>query len=134
MSTDYLCNRSISREVPVQKALVHRRLFVIVEKKNNRFDHVITDRKKKNWGETKKLRSLFGEKEDVERREPLSTAALTKLKNKWEGDDKIKRGTNVKLYTAQVKSILTYNYGTRALTQTEEAKLDAFHRNSSNKA
>ena len=45
-----------------------------------------------------------------------------------DSSDKIKRDTKVKLYKAQAKSIFTYYCGTWALTQTEEAKLDAFHR------
>ena len=42
--------------------------------------------------------------------------------------DKVKTNTNVKLYKAMLKSILTYNCGTWALSEKEEAKLDAFHR------
>ena len=38
------------------------------------------------------------------------------------------RDTKVKIYESIVKSILICNCGTWALTQTEEAKLHAFHR------
>ena len=71
---------------------------------------------------------MIGDSEDVERRKQLSTVALMKLKNIWIGADKIRRATKVKLYKALVKSILTYNCGTWALTQAEAEKLDAFHR------
>ena len=75
------------------------------------------------WRSTKKVGSLMGDKEDVERRKQLSNAALYKLKNIWIGKDKINHNINIKLYKALVKSILTYNCGTWALAQT-----DAFHR------
>ena len=42
--------------------------------------------------------------------------------------DKVKRKTKIKLYRTLVKSVLTYNCGTWALTKTEEEKLNAFHR------
>ena len=80
------------------------------------------------WRSTKKVGSLMGDKEDVERRKQLSNAALYKLKNIWIGKDKINHNIKIKLYKALVKSILTYNCGTWALAQTEQNKLDAFHR------
>ena len=70
----------------------------------------------------------MGDKEDVERRKQLSNAALYKLKIIWIGKDKINHNIKIKLYKALVKSILTYNCGTWALTQTELNKLDAFYR------
>ena len=72
--------------------------------------------------------SLIGDVEDIERRKQLSNVALNKLKNIWIREDKIKRNIRIKLYKALVKSILTYNCGTWALTQAEMNKLDAFHR------
>ena len=80
------------------------------------------------WRSTKKVGSLMGDKEDVERRKQLSDAALYKLKNIWIGKDKINHNIKIKLYQALVKSILTYYCGTWALAQAELNKLDAFHR------
>ena len=79
---------------------------------------------------TKKVGTLIGNEEDVERRKRLSNAALTKLLNVWIKGDKIKRKTKLKLYKYRslVKSILVYNCGTWALTKSEEEKLNAFHR------
>ena len=86
-------------------------------------------RKEENeWRETKKVGSLIGDAEDVERRKKLSNVALNKLRAVWISNDKIKRNIKIKLYSALVKSILTYNCGTWALTQAEATKLDAFHR------
>ena len=42
--------------------------------------------------------------------------------------DKLKKKTKLKLYRALVKSVLTCNFPTWALTQAEEKKLDAFHK------
>ena len=64
------------------------------------------------WRSKKKVCSLMGDKEDVERRKQLSNAALYKLKNIWIGKDKINHNININLYKALIKSILTYNCGT----------------------
>ena len=86
-------------------------------------------RKEENgWRSAKKVGSLIGDTEDVERRKKLSNVALNKLRVVWISKDKIKRNIKIKLYTALVKSILTYNCGTWALTKAEASKLDAFHR------
>ena len=77
------------------------------------------------WRSTKKIGSLMGDKEDVERRKQLSNAALYKHLDR-KGQNKPQH--QIKLYKALVKSILTYNCGTWALAQTELNKLDAFHR------
>ena len=81
-----------------------------------------------SWKEAKKVGSLLGDKEDVERRKRLSIVALNKLTNVWIRKDKIKTTTKVRLYKTLVKSVLIYNSGTWALTKAEEEKVDAFHR------
>ena len=83
----------------------------------------------KTAGKTlKNVGTLIGDTGDVQRRKQLSTAALAKLQNVWMRGDKLKKKTKLKLYRALVKSVLTYNCSTLALTQAEEKKLDAFHR------
>ena len=91
-------------------------------------EYTILDRNEKSWKNTKKVGTLIGDTEDVQRRKQLSTAALAKLQNVWVRGDKLKKKTKLKLYRALVKSVLTYNCSTWALTQAEEKKLDAFHR------
>ena len=82
----------------------------------------------KNWRGTKKVGSLIRDKEVIERRKQLCTAALIKLKNIWIGGDKKKKERHKSKTLQDIgKSILTYNCGTMALTQTKEAKVDAFH-------
>ena len=58
-----------------------------------------------DWKGSKKVGSLIGDKEDVDRRKQLSTSALAKLKNIWIAGDKIKRKTKIKLYKALVRGL-----------------------------
>ena len=109
----------------VQRTLHRYNLKVNIEKKQKKTS---LSKNEDAWRSTKKVGSLMGDKEDVERRKQLSNAALYKLKNIWIGKDKINHNIKIKLYKALVKSILTYNCGTWALAQTELNKLDAFHR------
>ena len=108
----------------VQRTLHRYNLKVNIEKT----EKTSLSKNEDAWRSTKKVGSLMGDKEDVERRKQLSNAALYKLKNIWIVKDKIKNNIKIKLYKALVKSILTYNCGTWALAQTELNKLDAFHR------
>ena len=78
-----------------------------------------------DWKNAKKVGSLIGDLEDVERRKQLSIAALNKLYHVWV---KLKTTTKIKLYKSLVKSILLYNCSTWALTLTEEEKINAFYR------
>ena len=81
-----------------------------------------------DWKNAKKVGSLIGDLEDVERRKQLSTAALNKLYHVWMKGNKLKTTTKIQLYKSLVKSILLYNCSTWALTLTEEEKINAFHR------
>ena len=84
-----------------------------------------------DWKNAKKVGSLIGDLEDVERRKQLSTAALNKLYHVWMKGNKLKtttkKQTNKQLYKSLVKFILLYNCSTWALTLTEEEKINAFH-------
>ena len=86
------------------------------------------DRNSEDWKKSKKVGTLIGDAEDVERRKYLSNAALHKLTTVWIREDKIKVETKLKLYRTLIKSILLYNCGTWALTKTQMEKLNAFHR------
>ena len=83
---------------------------------------------KEKWNEVKKVGSLLGDHEDIKRRKHLSTVSLHKLNSIWIRHDKVKLSTRLHLYKALVKSVLTYNCGTWALTGKEEEKLDTYHR------
>ena len=77
------------------------------------FTHI--DRRKsrtdENWRNTKKLGSLLGDTEDVSRRKHLAQVAY-----------------RIRLYNADVKSVLLYNCGTWGLTDTVIKSLESFHR------
>ena len=80
-----------------------------------------------DWKNAKKVGSLIGDLEDVDRRRQLSTAALNKLYHVWVKGNKLKTTTKIKLYRSLVKSILLYNCSIWALTLTEEEKINSFH-------
>ena len=108
----------------IQNMLANFKLKVNTEKT----ERTTLIRNSEDWKNSKKVGSLIGDNEDIERRKHLSMAALHKLTNIWIRGDKIKLHTKVKLYKTLVKSILLYNCGTWALTKTQENKLNAFHR------
>ena len=91
-------------------------------------EQTILSRPGKECKNAKKVGTLIGDEEDINRRKRFSTAALAKLQNIWIKEDKVKRKTKIKLYRTLVKSVLTNNCGTRALTKTDEEKLNAFYR------
>ena len=108
----------------VQKHLIKSNLQV----NESKTEFTTISRSDDSWRKVKKVGSLLGDSEDVCRRKQLSNAALYKLKNIWLRNDKVKRNTRIKLYRSVVKSVLTYNCETWALTKQDQRKLDAFHR------
>ncbi|KAK3797086.1 hypothetical protein RRG08_053742, partial [Elysia crispata] len=115
---DFVGLKFVDTEV-VQNTLHKYNLLVNVDKT----EFTTLSRAGTEYKNTKKVGTLIGDEEDVERRKRLSNAALTKLLNFWIKGDKIKRKTKLKLYRSLVKSILVYNCGTWALTKSEEEKI-----------
>ena len=90
----------------IQRVLKRYNLEVNVDKT----EYTILDRNENSWKTLKKkVGTLNGDTEDVQRRKQLSTAALAKLQNVWVRGDKLKKKTKLKLYRALVKSVLIYN-------------------------
>ena len=81
-----------------------------------------------NWRTTKKLGSLLGVTEDINRRKQLATAALNKMNHIWIRKDKIKHVLRHKLYKSIIKPKPLYNSGAWSPTKEEVEQLDAFHR------
>ncbi|GFR84549.1 hypothetical protein ElyMa_002419900 [Elysia marginata] len=104
-----------AEDVVVGKVLEKYNLEVNIDK--TEFTNL--SRGETNWQTTKKVGTLIEDQKDIERRKQLSSAALVKLKNVWLKGDKITKNTKLKLYKALVKSVLTYNCGTWALTQLD---------------
>ena len=92
----------------VQETLRKYDLFVNVDKT----EVTTLSRSRDDWKGTKKVGSLIGDNEDVERRKDLSNAALNKLTHVWIRGSQIRINTKLKLYRTIVKSILLYICGT----------------------
>ena len=108
----------------IQETLHKYQLKVNTDKK----EFTALSKNEEDWKNAKKVGSLIGDLEDVERRKQLSTAALNKLYHVWVKGNKLKTTTKIQLYKSLVKSILLYNCSTWALNLTEEEKINAFHR------
>jgi len=87
-----------------------------------------TDRVAEEWRTTKKLGSLLGAAEDIARRKQLAAAAFTSMFNVWKRRNKISERLRLRLYSAFILPILTYNSGTWGVSETVLQSLDAFHR------
>ena len=86
------------------------------------------DRTHESWRTTRKLGSLLGEVEDVTRRMQLANVSFHKMWTVWFRGAQISLLLRLRLYSAFVLPVLTYNMGTWGLTKTELSRLDAHHR------
>ena len=82
------------------------------------------------WCKTRKLGSLLGVEEDVNRRIQLASASFKKLELLWKHPKLVCEEVRLQSYKALVESVLLYNSGTWALTQALADKLDSFQRKS----
>ena len=99
-----------------------------VSKKSDSGMKMTLTRESEMWRMVKKLGSLLGVTEDINRRKQLAMVALHQLNNVWIRNDHVKQSSKLNLYRALVKTILTYNCGTWSPTKKEEDDLDGFHR------
>ena len=99
-----------------------------VSKKSDSGMKMTLTKETEKWRTVKKLGSLLGVTEDINRRKQLSMVALQNMNSVWIRNDKVKQHTKLKLYKTLVKPILTYNSGTWSPTLKEENDLDSFHR------
>ena len=86
------------------------------------------DRTHEPWRTTRKLGSLLGEVEDVTRRMQLANVSFHKMWTVWFRGAQISLLLRLRLYSAFVLPVLTYNMGTWGLTKTDLSRLDAHHR------
>ena len=86
------------------------------------------DRTHEPWRTTRKLGSLLGEVEDVTRRMQLANVSFHKMWTVWFRGAQISLLLRLRLYSAFVLPVLTYNMGIWGLTKTELSRLDAHHR------
>ena len=86
------------------------------------------DRNQETWRTVRKLGSLLGDAEDAARRRQLAAAAFNSLLKIWTRRRQISEGLRLRLYSAYVIPVLTYNCGTWGLPMSELARMDSFHR------
>ena len=76
------------------------------------------DRAHEPWRTTRKLGSLLGDAEDVARRMQLANVSFHKMWTVWFRGAQISLPLRLRLYSAFVLPVLTYNMGTWGLTKT----------------
>ena len=76
-----------------------------------------------SWRTTRKLGSLLGDAEDVTRRMQLANVSFHKMWTVWFRVAQISLLLRLRLYSAFVLPVLTYNMGTWGLTKTELSRL-----------
>jgi hypothetical protein len=81
-----------------------------------------------SWQNTKKLGSLLGVEEDINRRMQLANVCFKDLLTLWKHPHRISECVRIKSYRVIVESVLLYNCGTWALTAVLADKLDVFQR------
>ena len=85
-------------------------------------------REEETWRRVKKLGSLLGEKEDIQRRKILATSAMNSNMDIWKRKTLTTLKTRLKLYETLVLSILLYNSGTWGMNLSDEKYINSFHR------
>ena len=102
----------------------------MVNKDKTEYTNIKREKKKEDehWRKVKKVGSLIGDEEDMERRKVLSTAAMNKMHAVWIRKDKITQKRKLHLYKTLVKPVLLYNCGTWGVTAAAEQRMDSFHR------
>ena len=83
---------------------------------------------KPEWGKTKKLGSLLGDEDDIERRMILATASFKSLRRLWERRKVTRPSTRMRAYNALVLPVLLYNCGTWGVTDAIMKDIEVFHR------
>ena len=80
------------------------------------------------WRNVKKLGSLLGDEEDINRRKQLSIIGINKYETLWIKKKHLNEHLQIELYKKLIKPVLLYNSSTWGLTANDELKLDTFHR------
>ena len=80
------------------------------------------------WRHVKKLGSLLGDREDINRRKQLAIVAMNKYEKTWIRNTPLNQSVRLNVYNTVVKPVLLYNCSTWGLTVGDEDKLDSFHR------
>jgi hypothetical protein len=104
-------------------------LLVNVDKtERNRIGHSDMGVNHKEWKGTRKLGSLLGVEEDVDRRIQLAMHSFRSLEAVWKHGNRVAEHVRIQAYRAIVESVLLYNCGTWALPVTVADRLDRAQR------
>ena len=76
----------------------------------------------------RKLGSLLGDEEDMERRMSLASAQFKQLTKLWEKSSKTAVETRMRVYNSFILPSLLYNSNTWGVTDAAIHKLETFHR------
>ena len=85
-------------------------------------------RSSQRWKKVKKLGSLLGDEEDIERRKVLATASFKSLRLLWERKRVTSIETRIRAYNAFVLPVLLYNCGTWGVKEKNIENIDVYHR------
>ena len=80
------------------------------------------------WRRTKKLGSLLGDAEDVQRRMNSSRSVEGQLWKIFSNEDHLPENERLKVYNTYIRPVLLYNSSTWGITQTLLSKIESFHR------
>ena len=80
------------------------------------------------WKSVRKLGSLLGDEEDMDRRMSLASAQFKQLTKLWEKSSKTAVETRMRVYNSFILPILLYNSNTWGVTDAAIHKLETFHR------
>ena len=61
------------------------------------------------WGNVKKLESLLGDKEDINRRKQLSIISMNKYERLWIKKEHLNEHLRIEIYKKLIKPVLLYN-------------------------
>ena len=86
-----------------------------------------SEKEEETWRTTKKLGSLLGCYEDMQRRIQLSYSGFNSIQKVWK-HQRISPQKKLQLYKTIVKPILLYNSGTWGLTKKQWKEIDVVHR------
>lgn len=88
----------------------------------------LSDEKEATWKRVKKLGSLMGDEEDVERRMGLATVQFKALERLWKRPQCISLRARMRAYNAFVLPVLLYNASTWGICQRVINKIEVVHR------
>ncbi len=80
------------------------------------------------WRKTRKLGSLLGIDEDIDKRIMLATVAFRSLHKMWKNRNLVNERVRIMSYRAIVESVMLYNCATWALSTAQAQRLDVLQR------